>query len=257
MRIRNKALDARRVADAGALRRRRVDQRARVEGAARSAARPTAPWSPRSTRAAPEDTDAAVAAAHRAFHEGAWPRTSARERGDLLLRVADLLERDTADIARMESLDTGKRLVESEYDVADVVSVFRHFGRVAAEDAGRVVDTGNPDVVSRIVHEPVGVCALITPWNYPLLQVSWKVAPCLAAGNTFVLKPSELTPHTAIHLMRLLEEAGLPAGCRQPRPRRRRRGRRAALDRPPGRPGLLHRRPGDRQADHGRRRRRR
>ena len=75
-----------------------------------------------------------------------------------------------------------------------------------------MVDTGNPDVVSRIVHEPIGVCGLITPWNYPLLQVSWKVAPCLAAGNTFVLKPSELTPHTAIHLMRLLEEAGLPAG---------------------------------------------
>jgi betaine-aldehyde dehydrogenase len=67
-------------------------------------------------------------------------------------------------------------------------------------------------VVSRIVHEPIGVCALITPWNYPLLQTSWKVAPCLAAGNTFVLKPSELTPHTAIHLMKLLEEAGLPAG---------------------------------------------
>ena len=93
-----------------------------------------------------------------------------------------------------------------------MVSVFRHYGRIAAEDAGRVVDTGNPDVVSRIVHEPVGVCGLITPWNYPLLQVSWKVAPCLAAGNTFVLKPSELTPHTRIHLMRLLEEAGLPAG---------------------------------------------
>ncbi len=161
----------------------------------------------------PEDTERAVAAAHRAFHEGAWPTTASHERGALLLRVADLLERDTADIARMESLDTGKRLVEGEYDVADVVSVFRHFGRVAAEDAGRVVDTGNPDVVSRVVHEPVGVCGLITPWNYPLLQVSWKVAPCLAAGNTFVLKPSELTPHSAIHLMRLLEEAGLPGGA--------------------------------------------
>jgi betaine-aldehyde dehydrogenase len=162
--------------------------------------------------AGPEDTEAAIAAAHRAFLTGSWPHTSARERGDLLLTVADLLERDADDVARMESLDTGKRLVESQYDVADVVSVFRHYGRVAAEDAGRVVDTGNPDVVSRIVHEPVGVCALITPWNYPLLQVSWKVAPCLAAGNTFVLKPSELTPHSAIHLMRLLEEAGLPAG---------------------------------------------
>ncbi len=159
-----------------------------------------------------EDTAAAIGAAHRAFHEGRWATTSSRERGDLLLRVADLLERDTDKIARMESLDTGKRLVESEYDVADVVSVFRHYGRVAGEEAGRVVDTGNPDVVSRIVREPVGVCGLITPWNYPLLQVSWKVAPCLAAGCTFVLKPSELTPHSAIHLMRLLEEAGLPAG---------------------------------------------
>src|SRR6478672_2038029 len=162
--------------------------------------------------ASAEDTAAAIDAAHRAFRDGPWPRTSARERGDLLLRVADLLERDTAVVADLESRDTGKRLVESEYDVADVVSVFRHYGRVAAEDAGRVVDTGNPDVVSRIVHEPIGVCGLITPWNYPLLQVSWKVAPCLAAGNTFVLKPSELTPHSAIHLMRLLEEAGLPAG---------------------------------------------
>ncbi|HEU4812344.1 MAG TPA: aldehyde dehydrogenase family protein [Nocardioides sp.] len=159
-----------------------------------------------------EDTDAAIEAARRAFDDGPWPRTSSRERGDLLLRLADLLERDRDAVARMESLDTGKRLVESEYDVADVVSVFRHYGHVAPEEAGRVVDTGNPDVVSRVVHEPIGVCGLITPWNYPLLQVSWKVGPCLAAGNTFVLKPSELTPHSAIHLMRLLEEAGLPAG---------------------------------------------
>ena len=73
--------------------------------------------------------------------------------------MADLLERDKDDVARAESLDTGKRLVESEYDVDDVASVFRHFGRVAAEDAGRVVDTGNPDVVSRIVHEPVACAA--------------------------------------------------------------------------------------------------
>jgi betaine-aldehyde dehydrogenase len=162
--------------------------------------------------ASPEDTEAAIAAAYAAFRGGPWPETSARERGDLLMRLADLLERDAEDLARMESLDTGKRLVESRYDITDVVAVFRHYGRVAAEDAGRMVDTGNPDVVSRIVHEPVGVCALITPWNYPLLQVSWKVAPCIAAGNTFVLKPSELTPHTAIHLMRLLAEAGMPAG---------------------------------------------
>ncbi|HEY6932432.1 MAG TPA: aldehyde dehydrogenase family protein [Marmoricola sp.] len=158
------------------------------------------------------DTELAIAAAYDAFHHGPWPHTAARERGDLLLRLADLLERDRALIARAESLDTGKRLVESEYDVDDVVRVFRHYGHVAGEDAGRVVDTGDPGVVSRVVHEPVGVCGLITPWNYPLLQASWKVAPCLAAGNTFVLKPSELTPHSAIHLMRLLADAGLPPG---------------------------------------------
>ena len=163
--------------------------------------------------AGPEDTELAIAAAYDAFHHGPWPSTPSRERGDLLLKVADLLERDRDQVARMESLDTGKRLVESEYDVDDIVSVFRHYGHVASEDAGRMVDTGNPDVVSRIVHEPIGVCGLITPWNYPLLQVSWKVAPCLAAGNTFILKPSELTPHSAIHLMKLLEEAGLPAGA--------------------------------------------
>ena len=158
------------------------------------------------------DAATAVAAAREAFDAGDWSSSSTLERGRLLHRVADLLERDKADIARLESLDTGKRFVESEYDVDDVAGVFRHYGNVAAEDAGRLVDTGRPDVVSRIVHEPVGVCVLITPWNYPLLQTSWKVAPALAAGNTFVLKPSELTPATAIHLMRLLEEAGVPPG---------------------------------------------
>ena len=158
------------------------------------------------------DTSAAIGAAREAFDAGPWPATSARERGDLLLRVADLMQRDRAAMARMESLDTGKRLVESEIDIDDVTSVFRHFGRVADADAGRVVDTGNAGVVSRIVHEPIGVCGLISPWNYPLLQVSWKVAPAIAAGCTFVLKPSELSPHTAIHLVRLLDEAGLPPG---------------------------------------------
>ena len=159
-----------------------------------------------------EDTLAAIAAARRAFDEGRWPYEPAAVRSALLHRVARLLERDKDAIAHAESLDTGKRLVESEYDVDDVVAVFDHYAHAAAEDAGRVIETGRPGIVSRVVHEPVGVCGLITPWNYPLLQTAWKVAPALAAGNTFVLKPSELTPHTAIHLMRLLEEAGLPAG---------------------------------------------
>lgn len=162
--------------------------------------------------AGPEDTHDAIAAARRAFDSGPWPHVPAAERGDLLLRVAALLDRDKDALARAESLDTGKRLVESAYDIDDVASCFRYFGKLVAAETGRVVDTGRPDVDSRVVYEPVGVCALITPWNYPLLQTAWKVAPALAAGNTFVLKPSELTPHTAIHLFRLLEEAGLPPG---------------------------------------------
>ncbi|MEU9339264.1 aldehyde dehydrogenase family protein [Streptomyces sp. NPDC048290] len=159
-----------------------------------------------------KDTVSAIDAARRAFDSGRWSGTSAAERGELLLRVAGLLVRDKDALARAESLDTGKRLVESGYDIDDVANCFRYFGRLATADPGRVVDTGRPDVDSRVVYEPVGVCALITPWNYPLLQTAWKVAPALAAGNAFVLKPSELTPHTAIHLMRLLQEAGLPPG---------------------------------------------
>ena len=164
--------------------------------------------------AGPDDVADAVAAARRAFDEGPWPSTPIQMRGALLNRVADAIEARRDEIARAESLDTGKRLVESEYDVDDVVSVFRHYAglAMAGSDAGRVVDTGRPDVRSRVVHEPVGVCALITPWNYPLLQTSWKVAPALAAGNTFVLKPSELTPSTAILLQQILEDAGLPPG---------------------------------------------
>ncbi|MFT4083143.1 MAG: aldehyde dehydrogenase family protein [Nocardioides sp.] len=163
--------------------------------------------------AGPADTEAAILAARNAFDDGEWPRTPIAERADLLLRVADLLQRDKAEIARAESLDTGKRLAESEIDVDDVTSVFRHYGTTARVEDERAIEVEAPGVVSRVVREPVGVCALITPWNYPLLQVAWKVAPCLVAGNTFVLKPSELTPHTAIHLMRLLAEAGLPAGA--------------------------------------------
>ncbi len=159
-----------------------------------------------------EDTDRAIAAARRAFDDGRWSSVSPTERGRFLERVADLLERDAEEIARAESLDTGKRIVESRYDVADVVRAFRYTAGLADKNLGRIIDAGVDGSSSRVVYEPVGVCGLITPWNYPLLQTSWKVAPALAAGNTFVLKPSELTPSTAIILMRLLTEAGLPAG---------------------------------------------
>ena len=166
--------------------------------------------------AGPADTGRAIAAARRAFDSGPWPGTPAVERGALLLRVADLLVRDRAAVARAESCDTGKRLVESEYDVDDVVGVFRYYGGLAGDAAGRVVDTGRPGAISRVVYEPVGVCGLITPWNYPLLQASWKVAPALAAGNTFVIKPSELTPSTTMLLVGLLAEAGLPVSTTLP-----------------------------------------
>lgn len=164
------------------------------------------------SEATAQDAADAVAAARRAYDEGSWPSTPAPERAALLRRVADRLAADRDEVARLESLDTGKRFVESQIDVGDIEAVFRHFADLAAAEAGRVVDTGNPQVSSRVVHEPVGVCSLITPWNYPLLQTSWKVAPALAAGNTFVLKPSELTPHTSIWLMKALTEAGLPDG---------------------------------------------
>ncbi|MEO8330482.1 MAG: aldehyde dehydrogenase family protein, partial [Candidatus Nanopelagicales bacterium] len=137
-----------------------------------------------------QDTIRAIGAARRAFDSGSWSLEAAGNRRALLHRTADLLERDADVIARAESQDTGKRMVEAAYDVADVVACFRYFAGMAGTLAGRVVDTGDANAISRVVNEPVGVCGLITPWNYPLLQTSWKVAPALAAGNTFVLKPS-------------------------------------------------------------------
>jgi len=163
-------------------------------------------------QAGPDDVERAVAAARTAFDTGPWPHTPVAERAALLRRVADLLVRDKEEIARTETLDTGKTLVESRIDVDDVTAVFRYYADLADKDSGRLVDTGNAAVVSRVVHEPVGVCVLITPWNYPLLQLSWKVAPALAAGNTVVIKPSEVTPLTSVLLVRLVEEAGAPQG---------------------------------------------
>lgn len=157
------------------------------------------------------DADRAVRAARHAFDSADWAYTPTRRRADILYRVHELLLRDTEEIARTETQDTGKTLTEARTDVADVAAAFRYFAEIADKDAGRVVDAG-PDVLSRVVHEPVGVCVLIAPWNYPLLQASWKVAPALAAGNTFVLKPSEITPLSTIMMVRLIEEAGAPRG---------------------------------------------
>ncbi|WP_455352527.1 aldehyde dehydrogenase family protein [Streptomyces sp. SYSU K217416] len=160
-----------------------------------------------------EDVDTAVSAAREAFDAGEWPRTPVAERAALLRRVADLLQRDREELGLLESRDAGKTLEEGRVDVDCVTDAFRYFADlVMNESGGRVVDAGSEQIHSVVVHEPVGVCALITPWNYPLLQASWKIAPALAAGNTFVLKPSEITPLTTVALIGLLAEAGLPAG---------------------------------------------
>jgi betaine-aldehyde dehydrogenase len=159
-----------------------------------------------------EQVQAAIGAARRAFDRTKWPRTPTRERAALLDRVAGLLERDLQELASAETANTGKALRESRQDIHDVIRVFRYYADLADKEAGRLVDTSIPTAISRIVYEPLGVCGLIGPWNYPLLQLSWKVAPALAAGNTIVMKPAHYTPLTAIHLTRLLAEAGTPAG---------------------------------------------
>lgn len=158
------------------------------------------------------DAAAAVAAARAAFDTGPWPHTPVSERSALLTRIADLLERDRDAIARIETLDTGKTLRESHIDIDDVAAVFRYYARLVAVESDRLVDVGAPAVISRVVREPIGVCVLIAPWNYPLLQIAWKIAPALAAGCTMVAKPSEVTPLSTIALVRLAEEAGVPAG---------------------------------------------
>lgn len=158
------------------------------------------------------DALAAIAAARRAFDSREWADTPAAQRGELLLAVAAAMTERKDEFARAEALDTGKRLVEAEIDMDDIIGCFKHFGKLADSDPGRLVDAGDPTVISKVVYEPVGVCGMITPWNFPLLQAAWKIAPALAAGNTFVLKPAELTPHTAILIMDVLDKLGLPAG---------------------------------------------
>lgn len=158
------------------------------------------------------DTVAAIDAARSAFDSGHWRSFSGEQRGKILEQVADILERDKARFAEAESADTAKRIIEANYDMDDIISVFRYFATRATLSHEREVTTGRENIRSTMVSEPVGVIAMITPWNYPLLQASWKIAPALAAGCTFVIKPSELTPSTTSMLMDVLSEAGVPAG---------------------------------------------
>jgi len=158
------------------------------------------------------DTELAIAAAKNAFENSAWKGFSSKQRAEILRKTAALLARDKSLIAKAESMDTGKRFIESEYDIDDVIGVFTYYAELAESLASRKNQVDRENIASRIEFEPVGVCALITPWNYPLLQASWKIAPAIAAGCTFVIKPSELTPTTTSMLMDTLTEAGLPQG---------------------------------------------
>ncbi len=164
------------------------------------------------SEATPNDARDAIKAARESFDAGVFSSWSMKARCDLVSKIADLLDRDCEIIAALESGDTAKRLIEARYDVADVAATFRHFAKLGLTLSDRSVDVGSENITSKITHEAVGVCALIGPWNYPLLQISWKVAPALIAGCSFIVKPSGLTPTSAIYLMKLLEEAGTPAG---------------------------------------------
>jgi len=157
-----------------------------------------------------EDVDRAVAAARRAFP--AWSRTAAAERGRLLLRLADLIEARAEDLARLESIHTGHPIRDSRMlDVPRTVATFRYFGGMADKHQGSVVPV-DPGFLNYVTREPVGVVGQITPWNFPLMFTSWKMGPALAAGNTVVYKPSELTPLTSLAVAELMQEAGFPPG---------------------------------------------
>jgi acyl-CoA reductase-like NAD-dependent aldehyde dehydrogenase len=164
---------------------------------------------PDSSRA---DAEMAVAAARSAFDGGEWSRLSARDRGALLLRMAHILRRDAAEIARIEVLDNGKSLADAEGDVAEAAFLFEYYAGWTTKISGEIPPVGN-GVINLIRDEPVGVAALITPWNFPILMAAQKAAPALAAGCACVLKPAEQTPLTALELARVADEAGLPAGA--------------------------------------------
>jgi betaine-aldehyde dehydrogenase len=157
------------------------------------------------------DVDKAVAAARKAF-EGKWAKTSARERGRLLNKLAQLVETHAKELAALETADNGKPIRESLYiDVPQVVENLEYFAGWATKIEGETIPVPGP-FFNYTLREPVGVCGQIIPWNFPLLMAAWKIAPALAAGNTIVLKPAEQTPVTALELGKLIQEAGFPEG---------------------------------------------
>ncbi len=157
------------------------------------------------------DVDAAVCAAHDAY-ERYWRKTTPAERGRLLRRLAVLFERDRENIAWIETLNVGKPITHSLESLKAMPSSLDYFAGIIPAVRGETIPVGNIDVLNYTLREPLGVCALVMPWNYPMTLTINKLAPALAAGNTVILKPSEVTPLSTLALARLFEEAGFPPG---------------------------------------------
>lgn len=158
------------------------------------------------------DVEKAVQAARAAFDRGPWRKMHASERGRLLYRLADLIEKNADELARIESLDSGKPFFMAKtLDVAKTVACYRYFGGWADKIQGKTVPIDG-DFFCYTRHEPIGVVGQIIPWNYPMLMQAWKLAPALAVGNTVVMKPAEQTPLSAMRIGELIVEAGFPEG---------------------------------------------
>jgi acyl-CoA reductase-like NAD-dependent aldehyde dehydrogenase len=160
-------------------------------------------------RGTPEDVEAAVQAARYAYE--AWRKMGANERASLLHEVAEKVHAHREEIARLLTLEEGKPLPENEEETEWVLNTFRYYAELGRHHRGSVLAAGSSSQFNFIIKEPYGVVGCIVPWNYPLLLLAWKVAPALAAGNTVVIKPSEMTPLTALYLAEHCFD-GLPAG---------------------------------------------
>ncbi|MEE9593237.1 MAG: aldehyde dehydrogenase family protein, partial [Thermoplasmata archaeon] len=164
-------------------------------------------------RATKEDARAAIDAAREAFDHGPWPGTAPAKRGRVLTRLAELMQAETDRLAELEARNAGKPIRQASIaDLPMAIEHTGHFGRLASQLKDEEVKLPDVGITTRVLREPIGVCAGIIPWNFPLLMAVWKVAPALAAGNTMVLKPASYTPLTALEYARLAGEAGLPPG---------------------------------------------
>jgi betaine-aldehyde dehydrogenase len=157
------------------------------------------------------DVDRAVAAARAAFDDGPWKTTTAQDRGRILFKLAETVRDRAGELADLETRNSGKPIVESEYDIADVATCFEYYGGLATKIHGDVLPV--PDnAMSLALREPIGVAGQIIPWNYPLMMAAWKLAPAICAGCTMVMKPAEQTPLSILALASGFAEAGLPPG---------------------------------------------